>query len=201
MRFLVTFAFKVLFLFCKGSAMSAAIADHILFANMTIFRGRKTRSGTGNHQMFSCNVSFTWQVDRKCCCNIAWPLKQIIEMAAQLSQSSFAGTRDISRVKEEIIMKKKKTQINDISWKCLMITQELTSFRILFSNEIVKDILYILWYFRKMTQYSAVVKNDVKSTAWIVLGSSARLFNLAVSTLLPLTHLFNWLQLMGDSFE
>ena len=75
--------------------MSAAIADHILFANMTMFRGRKTRSGTRNHQMFSFNVLFTWQLDRKCCCNIAGPLKQIIEMATQLSQSNFAGTRDI----------------------------------------------------------------------------------------------------------
>lgn len=84
--------------------MSAAIADHILFANMTIFRGRKTRSGTRNDQMFSCNVLFTWQVDRKCCCNIAGPLKQIIEMAAKLSQLYFAGTPDISRVKEEIII-------------------------------------------------------------------------------------------------
>lgn len=71
---------------------------------------------------------------------------------------------------------KKKTQINNISWKCLMITQELTSFRILFSEESVKDILYILWYFRKMTQYSGVVKNDVKSTAWIVL----RIFGSAI---------------------
>lgn len=148
MRFLVTFALKVLFSVCKESAMSAAMADHILFANMTIFKGRKTRSGTRNHHIFSCNVSFTWQLDRKCCSNIAWPLKQIIEMAAQLSQSNLQAHATCEGGNYN-----KKTQINNMSWKCLMITQELTIFRILFSKESVKDILYILWYFKKMTQY------------------------------------------------
>ena len=71
-----------------------------------------------------------------------------MEMAAQLSQSNLQAheTCEGGNYNE-------KMQINNISWKCCMITQELTIFRILFSKESVKHILYILWYFKRMTQY------------------------------------------------
>ena len=46
--------------------MSAAMADDIFFAKVVSIKYRGIRSETRKHQMFSCEVSVTWLLDKKC---------------------------------------------------------------------------------------------------------------------------------------